>query len=869
MSPTRTVFFFSLILLCLTGLAQAAEPHHALVEIRLDTPAGVEFLRANGGHLDVAYVKPGVVAHIVANPRDLAFLRSSGLELNILQVDMETAYAYASPDKGAGYGIYHTWSETIAFVDSLRLLYPEVISEKWSIGTTSEGRDLWAFRVSDNPDIDENEPEILIDAMHHAREIMSSEFTIMFAEYLAQGYGSDPEITWLLNNRELYIVPVVNVDGSVFNETNSPAGGGMWRKNRRDNGDGSFGVDPNRNYPYKWGYDNSGSSPDPGNEVYRGPYAGSEPEIQAMMNFIITRQFRTHDTIHSYGNYTLIPWGYTSSSAPDAAIFQHMASEMVKYNGYAPGQPYDTINYAVNGGTFDWVYGDLTDHDLVYSFSNEIGSGSDGFWPAESRREALFQENIWPHIYLMRVAGAFVVAHSAVVTPNAKNLAPGQGGTLDFTVENQSVYDAVSGLDVTVTTDDPWIQLGSATRTISSLGVLGTANLAGNPIPLTVDAACPNGHLVQLMVTVHMPEGDLDYPLSFTIGSPVNLLSDDLEGGLANWTTEGSWGTTGSQYHSASTSLTDSPAGNYPDQSSYAAYLTATYQATGLSFWHRYSIELDYDYGRVQVSADGGPWNTLASYTGSAGWNQVNLDLGDYAGQDLAIRFLMDTDYSVTQDGWYIDDLVLTGNPGLILAQTTPQAISPAEGETVGAEPVLTVAPGAKGLDDVVVYGFRIYSDALCTNLVAGADNIPEAGAQTSWTAPSLADGDYWWRAWAGDGVQRTSLSQPIGFSVSGVVSGVDEVVLRGPRLRVLDSMTASSSRVEMSLPGRSEITVDIHDARGARIRRLYTGNMNAGTRVLVWDGRDSGGQAVASGVYFVRMNLGNEALTDRLTIVR
>ncbi len=870
MSTSRVSVILFLLAIGLALTAQSAEPHHALVEVHLDSPADAEFIRLNRGRLDVVYVKPGYIAHIAAKPGDLEFLLQAGLRAEILEEDMETANAYA--DKGIGYGIYHTWSETVAFVDSLRLLYPAVISEKWSLGQTLEGRDIWCFRISDNPDIDEDEPEVMIDAMHHAREIMSSEFSIMFTEYLAQNYGTDPEITWLVDNRELYIIPVVNPDGSVVNEINSPTGGGMWRKNRSDNGDGTFGVDPNRNYPYMWAYDDIGSSPDSDSEVYRGPSAGSELEVQAIMAFVNGREIRTHDTIHTYSNLTLIPWGYISTPTPDAAIFNQMAAEMTKFNGYVAGQPSEAINYEVNGGTFDWVYGE-TKHGRIFTFSNEIGSGSDGFWPQESRREPLFQENIWPHIYLMRVAGAFVTAHSAIVTtvnPGNKSIAPGQDGTLDFTIENSSVFDASASLDLTIRTDDPWVRFGAASRTIGSLGTLSSTTLAGDPIPLTVDAACPDGHLVRFAVTVHMPEGDMDYPLSFTVGSPVTLFSDDMESGLGNWTTTGQWGLTGNTYHSSANSLTDSPSGNYPDQSTTSATLNGTFKATGLSFWHKYDLEVDYDYGKVQISADGGAWTTLTSYTGLALiWEQIHVDLSPFAGQDIAIRFVLESDYSLNEDGWYIDDVVVTGNTGQSFTMVPPVAVTPGEGQTVGSPLVLTVAAGTKALTESVVYGFRIYSDALCTDLVASMDNVPEGGGgQTAWTAADQPNGNYWWRAWAGDGTERTSLNQPVGFIVN-IVSAVEGVVIGGPRLRVLGNVTGASSRLELNLPGQTDVSVDIHDARGARIRQLYSGSMGGGTRVMAWDGRNNSGQSVASGVYFVRMKAGRETLTDRVVIVR
>ena len=94
---------------------------------------------------------------------------------------------------------------------------------------------------------------------------------IYFMQYILSQYGTDPEITCLINNRELYFVPCANPDGYVYNQTTNPNGGGFWRKNRRNNGDGTFGVDLNRNFDYNWGFDNNGSSPITSSEVYRGP----------------------------------------------------------------------------------------------------------------------------------------------------------------------------------------------------------------------------------------------------------------------------------------------------------------------------------------------------------------------------------------------------------------------------------------------------------------------------------------------------------------------------------------------------------------------------------------------------------------------
>jgi murein tripeptide amidase MpaA len=204
---------------------------------------------------------------------------------------MEAFYAARNGNRD-NFGLYHTYDEGVAWLDSISTEYPEVVSAKWSLGWSYEGRNLWCVRVSDNPEQHEaEEPEILFDSLHHAREVMSSEMVLMLTAYLAEQYrAGDPEIVALLDENAVYMVPWVNPDGFVYNELTNPAGGGMWRKNRRNNGDGTMGVDLNRNYPYEWGCD-YGSSGDPGSETYRGPSAGSEPETQAMMQFINEHAF--------------------------------------------------------------------------------------------------------------------------------------------------------------------------------------------------------------------------------------------------------------------------------------------------------------------------------------------------------------------------------------------------------------------------------------------------------------------------------------------------------------------------------------------------------------------------------------------------
>ncbi len=142
----------------------------------------------------------------------------------------------------------------------------------------------------------------------HAREGAGLMSVIYFMYYLLENYGSDPEVNYLVDSREMYFVPIINADGYVYNQLTNPGGGGMWRKNRKDVGNGCYGVDNNRNFGYMWGYDNIGSSPDPCAIDYRGTAAFSELENQAIRDFCNNHNFLIANNYHAYlgcGFYTL------------------------------------------------------------------------------------------------------------------------------------------------------------------------------------------------------------------------------------------------------------------------------------------------------------------------------------------------------------------------------------------------------------------------------------------------------------------------------------------------------------------------------------------------------------------------------------
>ncbi|MHC4534043.1 MAG: M14 family zinc carboxypeptidase [Planctomycetota bacterium] len=278
------------------------------------------------------------------------------------------------------------------------------VAKTYIIGNTHEGRDIWAIRISDNPSEDEQEPGAVFLGCHHAREWISVEVPLYIAQYLANNYNSDAEVKHLVDNCQIWIIPVVNPDGYEFSRSTNR----MWRKNRRDNGDGTFGVDLNRNYGYKWG--TVDASPRTSSIIYRGPSAFSEPETQAVRDLVSAYDFRILMTYHSFWQTIGYPWGYTREPAPDEPMFSDMTSNMIELIYNTSGAIYtywlDTPDtYGFSGGTEDWSYGELG----IDSFGMELPPvtfGQGGFVLPESRILPTCVENMPVALYLISYAAA-------------------------------------------------------------------------------------------------------------------------------------------------------------------------------------------------------------------------------------------------------------------------------------------------------------------------------------------------------------------------------------------------------------------------------------------------------------------------------
>tara|TARA_B100000029_G_scaffold508008_1_gene593897 strand:+ start:1826 stop:4138 length:2313 start_codon:yes stop_codon:yes gene_type:complete len=364
-----------------------------------------------GLDVDHSY-KTDTFIQFAINEYDLAKIISNNIPYIVIHEDLESFYAnrldqnYFERDFELGsMGGYYTFEEIEENLDELSNLYPNIITQKISIGTTLEGRNIWAVKISDNPNVEENEPEALYTGLHHAREPMSYMNLFYFMHWLGENYNSDDIATHIVNNRQLWFVPAVNPDGLVYNESIAPGGGGMQRKNARETCNGTpDGIDLNRNYSYMWGYDNDGSSGDGCNETYRGTSPFSEPETSVIRDFVEEHDFSIAFNYHSYGNLLIYPFGYEEENqAPqeDLDIFVEFGEDMTQFNNYALGSGPDLL-YTVNGEACDWMYGV---HD-VFAYTPEIGNNGDGFWPATNRIVPLAEENLYPNQLLALYAGA-------------------------------------------------------------------------------------------------------------------------------------------------------------------------------------------------------------------------------------------------------------------------------------------------------------------------------------------------------------------------------------------------------------------------------------------------------------------------------
>lgn len=259
---------------------------------------------------------------------------------------------------------YYSPEKVEAELKSLALRFPH-LTQLEKVGESIEGRSIWAMKVSDNAQVQEyHEPAILFNSMHHAREVMTPEMTMSMLNYLLESYDTNPQVTHWVNANEIWVLPMLNVDGNerVWNRDS------FWRKNLR----GGYGVDINRNYPLTWDKC-GGSSSSKWSQTYRGESAGSEPETKAMMDLVARTKPVFNISYHSYSQLVLYPLGCKKERTKNFALVEGIGVELAKKLDYEPGTPWEVL-YEVDGGDVDWMY--LAHQVIPYVL--EVNSGRQG-----------------------------------------------------------------------------------------------------------------------------------------------------------------------------------------------------------------------------------------------------------------------------------------------------------------------------------------------------------------------------------------------------------------------------------------------------------------------------------------------------------
>ncbi len=742
---THDVSMKSVLLLIALSVVLAFTAHadaptgHSLLKIHVPDHAALRAIWDAGIDFEGASGKPGGWMEFVATPGEMTALNERGISFEVVEPDLQAASArglFSGPLDALGFGAgsmggYYTLDEVGDQLDSMKSLYPGLVSVKQVIGYTIEGRPVWAVRISDNPEVNEPaEPELLYTALTHAREPAGMMTLIYFMWWLLERHGSDPDATYLVDNRQIWFIPVVNPDGYAYNESTNPSGGGFWRKNRRNNGNGTWGVDLNRNYgpEYMWNAPNGGSSTSPGSDTYRGANPFSEPETQTIDAFMRLHLIRTCLNYHTYSRLLIYPYGYLSAESGDSLIYRELAFDLVRSNRYATGTDQQTVNYSTRGNSDDYMYGDTSKY-RTYSMTPEVGTS---FWPPSSQILPLALENLPANIHFSYVAGPMpVLSRHLLSDPTATlGLRANEPFSMQVGIRNKGL-DTARQLTVSFTTDSGALHFAAASLPVAGLPPLGDTLLT---VTGTVDGAAPAGARARLFVRLTDPSGyDRTDTVTLYLGAPSVLFSDDAESGMPLWTVEGAWDVSTTARDGA-LSFHDSPAGvsaawsNAGIQTASPVDLTA-YQSASLGFWTKWAIEPSYDFAMVRVSTDGGgswlnlrtpltndPSGTGVQSPGTAGydgytpgldWVYQEADLTPFAGQPLLLRFEMATDGSDSRDGWYIDDIRVTGFrasiPGspFTIAKALPGELQLYFGEAPGAGAGIDPAYGESELGPV------------------------------------------------------------------------------------------------------------------------------------------------------------------------
>lgn len=695
------VFVLSLMFCVNDSFAQQSE-NYSRAKIFLDTNGRDMFhLSALGVAVDHGDYRKGKSFTSDFSERELKQISDAGFKVEILIQDVKKFYqeqndlpsankmssvpcdtADMTPVKVparfhlGSYAGYFTYNEMLQILDSMTLLYPNLISARAPVSTfkTIENRSIYWLRISNNPTVNQSaKPQVFYNALHHAREPGSLSATIFYMWYLLENYATDPKVKAIVDNSELYFIPCVNPDGYIYNNINSPNGGGMWRKNRRLNLDFTYGVDLNRNYGLNYAFDNIGSSGVPSSETYRGTGAFSEPETQAVKWFTENHNFSLSLNFHTFNNEMLYPWSHVKVAyTPDSLEFSAYSFFLANDNFYRYGTCYQCLGYVSNGGSDDWMYGEQVTKNKIFAWTPEIGEVQYGFYPPIYKILPDCKANLMTNLN----TAALLLPYAKITTADP-NILTSASGYLHYDIQRLGLGSGT--YTVTAQALDNWISISPGSKMYSNLNSL---QVLTDSISYTLDANTPNNTAVRYVLTVNNGFYDVTDTVQFFYGKYHSDYTPATNS-LASWNNSG-WSINTSRYHSAPSSVKSSPtAGSYPNNSNLTLFLKDVIDLTAvkrayLQFYTWWDIEPKYDYVTVSVApVMTNNWTSLCGrHTKPGDYNQPlsapvyddhqydwileQMDLTPFAGQKVNIQFELVSDAAENYDGFYFDDLQIT-----------------------------------------------------------------------------------------------------------------------------------------------------------------------------------------------------------------
>lgn len=631
------------------------------------------------------------------NSRKAARLVTTTNLENYLEYVGNTEIDWQSPTNfnlGASFGGCLTVSEVLSELDDMHSQYPSLISAKLDAstnppapyntpaesptttygnsegGTTWPGQTIHYVRITgDQSSPEGTKPQILFTSMIHSREVSSLMSNMFFMWYLLENYNTNAAIKHLVDNNELYFIPIVNPDGLRWNEVIAPNGGGMQRKNLRPGvGSGNKrGVDVNRNFDYFWGSagDPSGSSNTGGSDTYRGPSAFSEPEAKILRNFVLGRNFKTVLMNHAYANAIPHPYGGNPTFTSGREDEMHkMHEEMTRYNRYVSGA---TIFSAANGIADDWMVGGAADtNGSTGSGQNILATtpehGHQGFWPSATNIVAEAKRGMRIYLTAAYYGGKYAKFHD-LTSNNITSL------TSDLKFGIERIGQTATDFTLTITPISSNITSINAPSTITGMTILEQREISTQ---IQLDPSIVANDEIKYNIKLSNNDAifyDVDISKYY---QPNVLFEDDPDTNmLNNWDKTGNWVATTSSAYSGSTSIKNNNAVPYANNETGTLTTKNAVDLTGadktiVQFYTKWDIERNFDFVELLGSTDGTNWIPL---NGKYNKPTAKSDTNDaHSGKSSTQHSHQDNSSSdVVYDGdrfdnWVMEEIIIDGS---------------------------------------------------------------------------------------------------------------------------------------------------------------------------------------------------------------